>query len=199
MRAILVLLLILPTTGIAALHSQVDYNVRLGLTVATKLLKDLVIQQVEVHQSLAPTLAFGASLPIAPQYGAGLEAILTTSGYHSSEANLETDLGTLRTGSVLLGLDGPVWRTVRWRAGAGLIRYWPSDDTGIFLQGGSTRFLAGGGLDYRPPLSTKWELMLSLRYDWHRFTTNELKARGFNGSEAVQRLSASIGVARVRP
>jgi hypothetical protein len=198
MRATLVLLLILPTTGIAALHSQVDYNVRLGLTAATKLLKDVVIQQVEVRQSLAPTLALGASLPIAPQYRAGLEATLTTSGYHSSEANLETDLGTLRTGSVILGLDGPVWRTVRWRAGAGLLRYWPSEDTGIFLRGGSTRFLAGGGLDYRSSLSAKWELMLALRYDWHRFTTNELKARGFNGSEAVQRVSASIGVARGR-
>jgi hypothetical protein len=199
MRAIFAFLMILPTSGVAALQAQVDYSARLGLTIATKLLRDVVIEQVEVRQSLAPTLALGASLPIAPLYRAGLEATLTTSGYHSSEGNTETDLGTLRTGSVVLGLDGPIWRRVRWRAGAGLLRYWPTEDSGIFLRGGSTRFLAGGGVDFRPPVSAKWELMVSLRYDWHRFTTEELQARGFNGSQAVQRVSATIGLARAQP
>jgi hypothetical protein len=199
MRAIFAFLIILPTTGVAALQSQVDYSARLGLTLATKLLRDVVIEQVEVRQGLAPTLALGAALPIAPLYRAGLEATLTTSGYHSSEGNSETDLGTLRTGSVVLGLDGPIWRRVRWRAGAGLIRYWPTEDSGIFLRGGNTRFLAGGGVDFRPPVSAKWELMVSLRYDWHRFTTEELQARGFNGSQAVQRVSATIGLARAQP
>jgi hypothetical protein len=199
MRAIFAFLMILPTSGVAALQAQVDYSARLGLTIATKLLRDVVIEQVEVRQSLAPTLALGASLPIAPLYRAGLEATLTTSGYHSSEGNTETDLGTLRTGSVVLGLDGPIWRRVRWRAGAGLLRYWPTEDSGIFLRGGSTRFLAGGGVDFRPPVSAKWELMVSLRYDWHRFTTEELQARGFSGSQAVQRVSATIGLARAQP
>jgi hypothetical protein len=191
--------MVLPTTRVAALQSQVGYDARLGLTVATELLRDIVVQEIEVRQSLAPTLALSASLPIAPLYRAGLEATLTTSGYHSSEGSTETDLGTLRTGSVALGLDGPVWRMVHWRAGIGLIRYWPSEDRGIFLRGGTTRFLAGAGLDYRPSLSARWALIVSLRYDWHRFTTEELKARGFNGSQGVQRISASIGLARAQP
>lgn len=199
MRAILALVMVLPTIRVAALQSQVGYDARLGLTVATELLRDVVVQQIEVRQSLAPTLALGASLPIAPLYRAGLEATLTTSGYHSSEGNTETDLGTLRTGSVVLGLDGPVWRTVHWRAGVGLIRYWPSEDRGIFLRGGTTRFLAGAGVDYRPSLSAKWELIVSLRYDSHRFTTEELKARGFSGNQGVQRVSASIGLSRGQP
>jgi hypothetical protein len=198
MRCILALIIILPTTGVAALQSQVDYNVRLGVTVATKLVRDIVIQQVETRQSLAPTLVLGAALPIAPLYRAGLEATLTTSGYHSTEGNAETDLGTLRTGSVVLGLDGPIWQKVRWRAGAGLIRYWPTEDSGIFLRGGDTRFLAGAGIDYRPPLSTRWELMASLRYDFHRFTTDELRVRGFSGTQGVSRISASIGLARAQ-
>lgn len=198
MRCILALIIILPTTGVAALQSQVDYNVRLGVTVATKLVRDIVIQQVETRQSLAPTLVLGAALPIAPLYRAGLEATLTTSGYHSTEGNAETDLGTLRTGSVVLGLEGPIWQKVRWRAGAGLIRYWPTEDSGIFLRDGDTRFLAGAGIDYRPPLSTRWELMASLRYDFHRFTTDELRVRGFSGTQGVSRISASIGLARAQ-
>jgi hypothetical protein len=198
MRVTLLLFLVLPTIKVSVAQSQVDYYARLGLTFATRLLRDEVIQEIETKQSLAPTLALGASLPIAPAYNAGLEATLTSSGYHSSEGNEETDLGTLRTGSVLLGLDGPIWGTIRWRAGVGLIRYWPAEENGIFTRGGSTRFLTGAGLDYRPRVLTKWDLMVSLRYDFHRFITPELVARRFTGGQGVQRLSASIGLARAR-
>jgi hypothetical protein len=196
MRAILVLALILPTTGLPVLHAQTDYYARLGLTVATNLLRDAVVQEIHVRQSPAPTLALGASLPIAPTYRAALEATLTTSGYHSKQGDTKTDLGTLRTGSVVLGLDGPVWSSIRWRAGVGLISYWPTEDQGIFLRGGTTRFLAGAGVDYRHPVLAQWDLMVSLRYDFHRFTTDELTARGFTGHQGVQRVSASVGLAR---
>jgi hypothetical protein len=198
MRAILLLLIAL-SAQVSIASSQVDYFARLGLTFSTPLLKDDVIQEIETRQSLAPTLALGASLPIAPTYAAGLEATLTSSGYHSSERGVDNDLGTLRTGSILLGLSGLVWRRLGWRAGAGLIQYWPADEDGIFARGGSTRFLAGAGVDYRPTLLPRWDLMVSLRYDFHRFTTDELRARGFSGSHGVQRVSASIGLARARP
>jgi hypothetical protein len=198
MRAILLLSLLMPTIKVSVAQSQADYYARLGLTFATKLLRDVVIQEIETKQSLAPTLALGAALPIAPTYNAGLEATLTTSGYHSSEGNQDTHLGTLRTGSILLGLDGPISSTFRWRAGVGLIRYWAAEENGIFIRGGSTRFLTGAGLDYRPRLLTKWDLMLSLRYDFHRFTTPELVARRFTGGQGVQRISASVGLARAR-
>jgi hypothetical protein len=196
MRAILVIFMVLPITHVSVAHSQVDYYGRLGLTVSSKLLADEVIQEIETRQDLAPTLVLGASLPFAPTYTAGLEATLTSSGYHSSEQDTETDLGTLRTGTIVLGLAGPVWRRVGWRAGVGLIQYWPADDQGIFLRGGSTHFLAGAGLDYRPHLLSHWDLMVSLRYDFHRFTTDELKARGFSGSQGVQRVGLTLGLAR---
>jgi hypothetical protein len=198
MRALLALLIALPTTRLSILHAQTDYYARLGATYATNLLRDAIVREIHVRQSVAPTLVLGASLPISPVYRAGLEASLTSSGYHSTDGVTETDLGTVRTGSVLLNLEGPVWRRASWRAGLGLIRYFPAEDSGIFLQGGTTRFLAGAGLDYRPPLSTRWEFMVSLRYDFHRFTTDELAARGFSGRQGVQRISASVGVARAR-
>jgi hypothetical protein len=40
--------------------------------------------------------------------------------------------------------------------------------------------------------------MVSLRYDFHRFTTEELTARGFSGTQGIQRVSAGIGLARGR-
>jgi hypothetical protein len=183
---------------VSAAQAQADYYARVGVTFATKLVTDNIVADIDTRQSLAPTLVLGASLPLATTYTAGLEATFTTAGYHSTEANLDTDLGTLRTGSLILGLEGPLWQRIAWRAGAGLIRYWPADDSGIFLQGGATRFLAGAGIDYRPRVLTNWDLMLSLRYDFHRFTTDELETRGFTGNQGVQRISASIGLARAR-
>ena len=198
MRAVVALLVVLTAAGGTVAEAQTSFYARLGLTAATKLVKDDILQEIEVRQSLAPTLALGISLPFTPLYSAGLEATVTSSGFHSSEMGSQTDLGTLRTGSIMLGLDGPVWQQVRWRAGAGLLMYWPAEDQGIFLRGGSTRFLVGAGLDYRHPVLSRWDLMMSLRYDFHRFTTDELVARGFSGTQGVQRVSASVGLARGR-
>ena len=200
MRVILALSTVLPTAGASSLHAQVDYFARLGITYATALVEDRIVDdQIDVRARLAPTLALGAALPIAPLYRAGLEATVTTSGYRSTENGSETELGTLRTGSITLGLDGPIASNVRWRAGVGLIAYWPGEERGIFLRGGTRRFLAGAGLDYRRPIMAKWELMASLRYDVHRFTTDELQARGFGQNQGVQRVSASLGLARGGP
>ncbi len=199
MRAALPLLVLSLAGGVPRLQAQVDYNARVGVTWATILLRDDVINEIEVRQKLAPTLVLGAALPIAPLYRAGLELALATSGYRSEEAGGPTvDLGTVRTTSVTLGLDGPIVRGVRWRAGAGLLRYWPTEDRGIFLRGGTTRFLAGVGVDYQRPIMAQWDLIASLRYDFHRFTTEEIEARGFSQSQGVQRIAATVGLARGR-
>jgi hypothetical protein len=197
MRSTLSLLALSLAAGAPPLAAQVDYNARLGLTWATALLHDNILNPIEVRQRLAPTLVMGAGLPIAPLYRAGLELALTTSGYRSTEAGAATvNLGTLRTGSITLGLDGPISQGLRWRAGAGVLRYWPTEQRGIFLRGGTSRFLAGAGVDYRRPIMTQWDIMTSLRYDFHRFTTPELKARGFSQSQGVQRVAVSVGLAR---
>jgi hypothetical protein len=195
MRLLFAVLMALPA-AVSTGHAQTDYYARLGLTGSTKLIRDRIIQEIEVRSSLAPTLVLGAAVPFAPTYRAGLEATLTTSGYHARELDTDSDLGTLRTASLVLGIDGPIAGRLGWRGGVGLIGYFPTEDKGIFLRGGSTRFLIGGGIDFRPALLRQWDLMMSLRYDFHRLTTEELTARGFTGSQGVQRISASVGLAR---
>ena len=77
-----------------------------------------------------------------------------------------------------------------------MIQYWPADDEGIFQTGGTARFLAGAGADYRRPVLPKWDLMTSLRYDFHRFKTATLESRGFSQSQGVSRVSLSLGLSR---
>ena len=104
-RAILPFLLLTAAGGAFRVEAQVNYNARLGVTWATTLLRDDVINEIEVRQKLAPTLVLGAAMPIAPLYRAGLELGLATSGYQSKEAGVGTvGLGTVRTTSVTLGL-----------------------------------------------------------------------------------------------
>jgi hypothetical protein len=126
----------------------------------------------------------------------GLEGTLASGKYHSSEGGTDTDLGTLRTATLQLQLQGPVVPALRWTLGLGGIRYWPSDDRGIFLLGGTTRLLAGAGADYRHPVSPRWDLVTSLRYDFHRFITDQLKQRGFSQTQGVSRISLSVGLSR---
>jgi hypothetical protein len=196
MRSILAALIIAVASTTTELQAQLDYNARVGVTWSTALIRDDIVAEVETQPRLAPTLVLGASLPIAPLYQAGLEVALTSSGYRAEEAGISRDLGTLRTGSVNLGLQGPISGSFRWRAGAGLLGYWPKNERGIFLRGGTTRFLAGAGVDYRRPVHSQWEMIVSVRYDFHRFTTEELQARGFSQSQGVQRVSATVGLAR---
>jgi hypothetical protein len=190
-------LALLVAAGAPGLRAQTEYYARLGAVGSSNLARDVIIDEITVRQSIAPMLALGGSLPISGRgYRIGLEGTLTTGKFHSKELGAETDLGTLRTGSLMVDLEGPLAEGLRWRAGLGGLKYWPSDKEGIFLSGSSVRFLAGAGVDYLRPVLAKWDLMTSLRYDFHRFTTDELKARGFSQSQGVSRVSLSIGLSR---
>jgi hypothetical protein len=195
-KPILVLALLLPA-GASGLAAQTTYYARLGAIGASNLLRDVIVDEITVRQSIAPLLALGGSLPLGARgYRVGLEATIASGKFHSSESGSDTDLGTIRTGTVMLQLDGPLYRQFRWQAGLGGIQYWPKDKDGIFQEGGKLRFLAGAGVNYVRPVLPKWDLMTSLRYDWHRFTTDELEQRGFSQAQGVSRVSLSIGLGR---
>src|SRR5688572_2009155 len=105
--------------GATGLEAQTDYYARVGAIGASNLVRDVIVSEITVRQSIAPMLAVGGSLPVGPGYRAGLEATFSSGGYHSDDGGVETDLGTIRTGSLMLGLDGPIVSSVRWRVGVG--------------------------------------------------------------------------------
>jgi hypothetical protein len=195
-KPILLLALLLPA-GAPSLAAQTTYYARLGAVGASNLIRDVIVNEITVRQSIAPMLVVGAALPFSERgYRVGIEATLASGKFHSSESGSDTDLGTIRTGTVMLQLDGPLYRELRWTAGLGGIKYWPKDQDGIFREGGKLRLLAGAGVDYRHPIMPKWDVMTSLRYDWHRFTTDELERRGFSQTQGVNRVSLSVGLSR---
>jgi hypothetical protein len=191
------LLAMLLLAGAPDLHGQAEYYARLGAVGATDLVRDEIVGEITVRQSIAPMLALGGSLPVGARgYRVGLEGTLASGTFHSHEDGADTDLGTLRTGSLMLDVEGPLYRDLRWRVGAGGLQYWPSDREGIFGSGGTMRLIAGAGLDYRRAAMRRWDLMASLRYDLHGFTTDELESRGFSQAQGVSRVSLSVGLSR---
>jgi hypothetical protein len=96
----------------------------------------------------------------------------------------------------LLNMNGDLASALRWRAGLGLLHYSGPSDAGIFAQGGTTRALFGAGLDYQLEEGRTWNPVISLRYDYHRFVTDELRSQGFGLEQGVNRISLSIGVTR---
>ncbi|HEX6089651.1 MAG TPA: hypothetical protein VFZ13_05785 [Gemmatimonadales bacterium] len=196
-------LLVLALAALAApAHAQLDYYGRLGLTGSSTLVRDVLFQPFETKQGLSPTLVAGLSIPVGTDNRLGIEAQLTSGSLEAETtgegAESTADLGRLTTLSALANAEGAVTGPIRWRIGIGLIQYLPSEEAGLFAQGGPLRYFVGGGLDFRRPAFSSWDLMISARYDFHRFTTDELRDRGFTQAQGVQRGSLTVGLARSR-
>jgi hypothetical protein len=192
MRSLLILLLV----AAAPVAAQVRLAARAGVTVSAAIVKDQIVEDIEVVPALAPTLTIGVSLPVNPKVRADLELAYATSTAEVQENGDQTgDLGGVGTLAYTVGLSGPILSRLSWRLSLGGLTYLPSEEEGIFRDGGHTTLLFGAGLDWRQPISTAWAIVAGLRYDYHTFTTDALEAQGFTQSQQVQRLGLSVGAA----
>lgn len=180
----------------AAAAQTTDYYARGGVQYTSTLLEDDILDPIDVRGGLGPVLTVGVARPVGRQASAGLEASFALTPLEAREEGLTRDLGTVRTLSALANLSGRISGPLGWRAGLGVVAYLGGSDAGIFQDGNPTRLLVGGGLDYRRAAFTGWDLMISARYDHHRFTTETLDRRGFANAHGVHRVSLSAGLSR---
>lgn len=193
-RAALAALVALPGP-LAAQSTELYLDV--GATYATPLVTDDALpEEVQVQQSIAPTVRAGASVPLSGTMRVGAELGVATGGFESRFAGSSIDLGTLTTLGLVATLSGPVVQRLGWRVVAGTLKYFPGTDEGIFAQGGPWRPLLGVGLDYRIPVHRSFDVHVAARADLHSFSTAELQDRGFTSSQWVQRYALVVGLAR---
>jgi hypothetical protein len=186
--------LFLGIPGIAQAQ-QPDLYFQLGAVWAAPLLHDDIAgEEITTQQSIAPFVRLGAGLPLAPKIGAGLEATAAWGGYSADEGGTSTDLGNITTLSFLANLNGPIVQRLNWRVGIGMIGTIPSEDAGIFLQGGKWNVLFSAGLDYYIPLLTKFDLMIGARADTHTLTPDQVTVVGFGGTQWVPQVSLGVGL-----
>ena len=196
MRTALILTGLLLPSALGAQSSSAFYG-GLGATWSTKLVEDNIVSDNIITQpGIAPTIMVGGAAEVFPGYDLDLELQFTTASYSAeTKGKGTTELGTLRTFSATLGFDGPLFKPPsRWRAGVGVLKYLPTEDTGMFLQGGPLDFLLGLGAQYRRQVSSSLDISVALRYDFHRFTTDELQRQGFSQTQQVHRLGITVGI-----
>ncbi len=188
--------LLLPSALVA--QSSSSFYAGLGATWRSKLVADVIVSDVITTQpAIAPTIMLGGATEVFPRYDVDIELQFTTGSYSAdTKGKGSNKLGTLPTFSATIGLDGPLFKPpFRWRASVGVLKYLPTEDTGMFLQGGPLEFLMGLGAQYRRPVSSSLDLSIALRYDFHRFTTDELQRQGFSQVQQVHRVGLTVGIA----
>ncbi len=190
LRRTLILALLCP----AALAGQIRYSASLDFMGGTKLSTDQIFQEITVSQKLAPTVVLGASLPVSARERFGVELGLGFGGTSIKESGFPTTQGpSYRTLSLTGGVEGPILGRLRYRAGAGILKYLP-DKQDFFRRGGPTLLLLTGGASYHMPLKGALGLVARFRYDYQRFSSEEFAANGFTRTQDVHRLGGGLGI-----
>jgi hypothetical protein len=178
------------------LAAQGRYALSLGGIWSTPIVTDHIFNDIELQPAVAPVVTLAGSWPVSHKTRLGAEASFATGHLNTKESGQSTDIGTLRSLTVTGGVEGPLVDKLWWRLGGGFIKYLPAEEEGVFQNGGPTRWVLGLGADYRWQWKPHWQWVAGVRYDFHRFTTDELVAQGFGGTQDVHRVMISVGIAR---
>ena len=164
------------------------------------LVRDDIISEIEVRQKLAPTLALGvvpadrAALPGRPRGRRWLRPVTRARRQAVRRSTWVRSAPVRSCWGWWPGLAGP-----SLAGGSRAARYWPAEEQGHFSPRGNHPVSGWSGDRLPASRHAQWDMMASLRYDFHRFTTDELEARGFSrkpGSSAGRRPRS--GLARGR-
>jgi hypothetical protein len=178
------------------LSAQGRYAASLGALWSSPLVTDQIFNTIKLQPSVAPALTLAASWPVSHKVRVGPELTFASGSLKAKESGSTDDAGTLRTFTAKVGAEGPATAGVWWRVDGGFVKYLPSEETGVFQQGGPFFWLIGAGADYRHRLKPGWQWFVGLRYDFHRFTTDQLQSLGFGGRQDVHRVLLSAGIAK---
>lgn len=180
------------------LTAQTRYSLGVGATAGTKLVSDRIFQDISVEQKVSPTITLGISTAVSSKERGSVELSLGLGKTRiKEEGRAEADGPDFKTLGLSLGVDGPMFKPLRYRIGAGLIKYMP-DKEGFFRQGGPLLLTLGLGAD-APLYSTgSIGLVARLRYDYQRFSTDELRTAGFARTQDVHRVGLGLAVEYAR-
>ncbi len=181
------------------LTAQVAIHVSAGARYSSTLVRDSIVAPFTVRPAIAPAIAATATLPLDPPWSALAVLDVSRSEVRRLEADGTTaDVTAATTLALSLALERRLRPDLAARVGIGLLKYLPSEDVGLFRDGGGALFPLGQvGVVYAPPFGAARGLALEARYDLHRFITPALRNEGFTAARTVHRVALAL-VARLR-
>lgn len=180
----------LPTDRLAA---QWTFHASLGARYGTPLVRDSIVNPVELRQGIGLTLGGGVATPVQDGWSGEGAIDVTFGGIRRAESGETVDLGDVTT----IGFSVAVRRELRSgltaRAGAGALYYLPGEKRGVFAAGANDATPIGlAAISYAPPWGARYRLALDLRYDVHRFLTPALRSVGFTSGRVVHRVGLTV-------
>lgn len=180
----------------AVTAGQAFVRVGAGITASTDFVKDFVIEPVAMRQSIAPTGALLVGWRMSSGHRFGVEARYALGNWEVVDRGFTDDLGSLKTLNLALFADGPITGALRWEAVAGVLRYQPESEVGVFGSGAPSPWMVGGGASWSRPLTSGLTMVLSARYDYHGFSTDRLDTDGYASRQSVHRAGLMLAVER---
>src|SRR5437868_7170519 len=121
----LAVLLLLTVRPLDRLIAQVTWTGHLGVTATSTMVTDQIIESIHLKPGLEPTLNLSASLPLKAKtpVSAVAELQVTTGTLRRNDGSNKTDLASMRTTTVLIGLSGHLAGQVQFLNGIGIIYY----------------------------------------------------------------------------
>lgn len=188
-RTLLLVLLVAP----ARVPAQLSFTVSAGARYSTVLVHDQIVTPFAVRPALAPAFSVTAAMPLDSPWNVAAVFDLSTSEVRREDQDGSTHPIThLTTAALGLGLS----RTLKpWLDGSlriGVLKYFPSQDLGLFQDGGPYFPFAQVAFDLRPPFASRYGVGLEVRADAHKFITDALRVEGFSDSRAVARWALAV-------
>jgi hypothetical protein len=179
-----------------ALQGQAFVRVGAGVTGSTDFAKDFLVEPLGSRQSLAATGGLLVGWQMASGHRFGVEARYAVGSWEVVDRDYTDDLGSLKTLNLAVFADGPISGGLRWEAVAGVLRYQPESEVGVFGSGAPSPWMVGGGASWSRPWRGGLTMVVSARYDYHGFNTKRLDTDGYSSRQSVHRVGLLLGVER---
>lgn len=175
------------------LTAQLSFSVFAGARYSTVLVHDDIVAPFAVRAALAPTFSVSGALPLDRPWTLSANFDVSTSEVRREDVGGSTQPIThVTTAALGLGLT----RTLRpWLDGSlrvGVLKYLPSEDLGLFQDGGPFFPFAQAALAVAPVVASRYGLGLEVRADVHRFITDALRVEGFSDARPVARVAVGV-------
>ena len=173
--------------------AQVSFSVFAGVRRSSVLVHDQIVTAFDVRPAVAPAFSVTAGMPLDLPWRATAAFDVSTSDVRREDATGGTQSITrLTTAALTLGLSRSLkpWLTGSLRVGA--LKYLPSQNLGLFQDGGPFFPFAQVAFDFAPTFAAEHGLGLQINADAHKFITDALRVEGFSESRPVLRLAAGV-------
>lgn len=189
------LLASLPATGTAQIFAEAQGGVLFG----SNLVRDSIVQDLTVGPQPAPTFALRVGSELTNLFAVALSLRWARSDLVRRELDQTTSIIPLTVWSASLAVRRHLtpWASVEGSFGG--IKYAPSSDTRegtIFQDDAPLVPAAGVAARIERRVGLRWRVGLEAAYDFHRFTTQALRATGLGQHRSVHRVAATLIVRR---